>query len=103
MKAYTEELLISRKELDLGGLASVREYYESRLSKRLPPLHRPIRFAVTQSDKDSYQCELDILVPEESDSPLPQRENIFTFRKRLSEDTGVFNTILIIPTGIGAE
>jgi len=65
MKAYTKELLILKKELKLRGLSDLCQYYNSRLRTKLPPLHRPIRFVVTQTDVDSYHCELDLLVAEE--------------------------------------
>jgi hypothetical protein len=103
MKAYTEELLILKKELKLRGLSDLCQYYNSRLRTKLPPLHRPIRFVVTQTDVDSYHCELDLLVAEKEDSPLPTGDSIFDFRKRTHENTEKFNAVLLIPTGIGAE
>ena len=103
MKAYTEELLIPKKELKLRGLSDLRQYYSSQLQTRLPPSHRPIRFVVTQTDADNYHCELDLIVVEKNDSSLPTGEGIFNFRKRTYEDTKEFNTVLLIPTGIGAE
>ena len=103
MKAYTEEILIPKKELKLGRLSDLRRYYNSRLQAILPLLHRPIRFVVTETDADNYHCELDLIATEKQDSPLPNGQNIFDFRKRTYEDTEKFNVVLLIPTGIGAE
>ncbi len=103
MKAYTKELLIPKKDLNLEGLSDLHQYYNSRLQTKLPSLYRPIRFVVTQTDVDNYHCELDLIVAEKKDSPLPIGESIFDFRKRTYEDTEKFNAVLLIPTGIGAE
>lgn len=103
MKTYTEQILIPKRELKLGGLSDLRRYYHSHLQAILPPLHRPIRFVVTETNSDNYYCELDLIIAEEQDSPLPNGESIFDFRKRTYEDTEKFNVILLIPTGIGAE
>lgn len=103
MKAYTEELLIPKKELKLQGLSELRQFYNSRLRMKLPSLHRSIRFVITQTDTDNYHCELDLLVAEKKDSPLPTGESIFDFRKRTYENTEKFNAVLLIPTGVGAE
>ena len=103
MKAYTEQILIPKRELKLDGLSDFRRYYHSQLQAKLPHLHRPIRFVVTETSADNYHCELDLIVAEEQDSPLPNGESIFDFRKRTYEDTEKFNVILLIPTGIGAE
>jgi len=103
MRAYTKELLIPKKELGLRGLSELRRYYGSCLQAELPPLHRPIRFVVTQTDADNFRCELDLIVAEKEDSRLTNGKSIFDFRKRTHEDTEKFNAVLIIPTGIGAE
>lgn len=103
MKAYTEQILIPKRELKLGGLSDFRRYYHSHLQAILPHLHRPIRFVVTETNADNYHCELDLIVTEEQDSPFPNGESIFDFRKRTYEDNEKFNVILLIPTGIGAE
>lgn len=103
MKAYTETLILPKKELKLRGLSDLHQYYGSHLQRNLPPLHRPLRFVVTHTDADNYHCELDLVVLEKNDSLLPTGENIFDFRKRSYEATEKFNAILLIPTGIGAE
>lgn len=103
MKAYTEKILIPRRELRLCGLSDLRQYYRSHLQTIFPHSHRPIRFVVTETDAESYHCELDLIVTEEQDSLLPNGESIFDFRKRTYENSEKFNVVLLIPTGIGAE
>jgi len=103
MKAYTEKILVPKKELKLGGLSDIRQYYHSHLQTILPHSHRPIRFVVTETDAENYHCELDLIVAEEQDSSLLNEVSIFDFRKRTYENSEKFNVILLIPTGIGAE
>ena len=38
-----------------------------------------------------------------AESGRPQIRSIFEFRRRLTENAGQFNTVLLIPTGVGAE
>ncbi len=103
MKAYSEEIFIPKKELKLDGLSNLRRYYDAHLRVVLPRSHRPIRFVVSETDAANYRCELDLIVADVGDSPLPNRENIFDFHKRKYENTEKFNVVLLIPTGIGAE
>ena len=103
MKAYTEKILLPKKEVKLGGLSDLRRYYDFYLQKIFPLSHRAIRFVITETDADNYHCELDLIVAEEQDSPLPNGESIFDFHRRTYEDTRKFNAVLLIPTGIGAE
>lgn len=105
MRAYTQELFISQKELSLKGLNDLRQCYFSNIFPKLPPLHKVIRFVVTKTDKNGYYCEMDIIVPgkKEDVSFFLRENNIFDFRKRTYENVGKFNAVLVIPTGIGAE
>ena len=61
-----------------------------------------VRFVVTESIASSYQCECGILSGL-VESGRPQIRSIFEFRRRLTENAGQFNTVLLIPTGVGAE
>mgnify|MGYP001573840349 FL=1 len=103
MKVYTEELVVSERDMNLAGLSGPRDYWTHTLGQKLPKHSRPIRFVITQTRAGAYRCELDIMVPEKGDDPLPAREGIFDYRKRTHEDTGKFTAVLLIPTGIGAE
>lgn len=102
MKIITLEQFIPKEELGLDGLRSLKQCYESYLSKKIPHSHRVIRFVITKSDEHGYYCEIDSIVPEETDT-RPLKGNIFDFRKRAYENTDKFTTVLLIPTGIGAE
>src|SRR3989338_10433186 len=103
MKIYTQDVFIPKKELNLGELGELQQYYENKLQAELPP-HRVLRFVVTKTDAEGYQCELDIIVQDEDETPSPylQTENIFSHRLRTVENTWKFTTVLIIPTGVGA-
>lgn len=105
MRVYTQEILIPKKELVLASLEALQQYYESKLQATLPQPHRLFRFVVTKTDAEGYHCEFDILVPEGSDDKAKyfNSQNIFTHNLRRAENTDKFTTVLIIPTGIGAE
>src|SRR3989344_5748182 len=105
MKVYTQELFITKKELDLKGLSSLRECYNLCIRHKLPQQHRVIRFVITKTNKDGYYSELDIILPDKNEEAalFPKDSSIFDFRKRTHENTGGFNAVLLIPTGIGAE
>ena len=103
MKVYTKELVVPESDVELAGLRGLQQYWTHTLQQKLPKDSRPIRFVVTQTRAGAYRCELDIMIAEKGDMPLPTRESIFDFRKRTYEDTGKFTAVLLIPTGIGAE
>lgn len=102
MKVVTLEQFIPKEELSLDGLRGLKQCYASYLSQKIPHSHRIIRFVITKSDEHGYYCEIDSIVPEETDT-RPLEGNIFDFRKRSHENTDKFTTVLLIPTGIGAE
>ena len=64
---------------------------------QLGPREVPVRFAVTQSDDRIWHCETGVLVG--SSTP----ESIFHFAKRSYEDSTTFNSVMIVPTGIGGR
>ena len=70
--------------------------------QHLPDGAAVVRFVVTESIASSYQCECGILSGL-AESGRPQIRSIFEFRRRLMENAGQFNTVLLIPTGVGAE
>ena len=78
------------------------KHFEQAIKKHLSIGEIPVRFAVTKSEADGYHCELGILT--ESDTlPAGQQISIFDFEQRKVENTDKFNTVMIVPTGIGAE
>jgi hypothetical protein len=78
-------------------LLSLREIVASRLD----PGERPIRFVVTESAGNRWQCELGTIKGASSPAD-PAFPSIFSFRKRPVAADEKFNIVLIIPTGIGA-
>ena len=71
----------------------------------MPAGLRPLRVVVTETHGRGYRCEVTTL----SDGPRPDTSvngtgttGITEFRLRLSENTGQFNAVLLVPTGIGA-
>ena len=78
------------------------EHFASAVEKHLGPGEVPIRFAVTQTTADGYQCELATIEGFEGPWPRPI-ESIFSFSKRKLERTDAFTAVLLVPTGIGAE
>src|SRR5687768_3526888 len=62
----------------------------------------PIRFAVTESTERLYHCEVGIIANAPSDFHV-QAPALFDIRRRKLETTSSFNTVLLVPTGIGAE
>lgn len=103
MKITTFEQFIPKENLRLDGLAGLQECYKTYLSKKIAHPHRVIRFVITKSDKMGYHCEIDSIIFEETDVVPLSTEDIFNFRKRVYENTDKFTTVLLIPTGIGAE
>lgn len=62
----------------------------------------PIRIAVTASDTAKWHCEVGGFAVCEEDAPVDP-EQIFAFRRRAIERNQQFTTVLVIPTGVGAE
>lgn len=102
MKIVTLEQFIPKENLNLDGLGGLKHCYESYFSKKIQHPHKIIRFVITKSDERGYYCEIDSIIPEETDT-ISLGGDIFDFRKRVYENTDKFTTVLLIPTGIGAE
>ena len=79
------------------GSPALLEYLERAVSQHLGPNGSPIRFVVTASQPDRWQCEVGVL------EGGAVADNIFRFEKRTREDAGNFNVAMLVPTGIGAE
>ena len=70
---------------------------EAQVHSDLVPGHTPIRFAVTDSRDSRWRCDVGVHVG----SPIG--DPVFRFERRLREDTSLFNVVMLVPTGIGAE
>jgi hypothetical protein len=96
-------MLLREQEVHLPAVKNNQgliSYFQKAVSQYLPKSQVPVRFVVTQSDKDQYSCELGVLA-DAPDSLNPS--SIFKFTPRKSENMNSFNAVLIVPTGIGAE
>jgi len=78
------------------------EYLKTEIGKQLQPDETPVRFVITHSDTSTYDCEVGIFKGVEHPS-LNQNGSIFSFHKRNFGPGDLFNVVLIVPTGIGAE
>ncbi len=76
-------------------------YFENHINNSISEDEIPIRFVVTSSDKKNYYCELGVLSGLKEIQGLTP-PSIFRFEKRKFENTNKFNTIFLVPTGIGA-
>jgi len=105
MRAYTHEVVIPRREIDVHGLEGLKHYYDTIIKGQLPAMHQVIRFVITSSDRENYHCEMEVLEAEnEKDFALLRMDKtIFDHRKRGAESTKEFVAALLIPTGVGAE
>lgn len=62
----------------------------------------PVRFVVSSSGVNSFRCEVGVL--RGLDRAVRRRmDSIFELRVRRGANAGTFNSVLLIPTGIGAE
>ena len=62
----------------------------------------PVRFVVTRSDNEGYDCEVGVL-SDADDWALSPSAGLFDFHRRRAENVDRFNAVLLVPTGIGAE
>ena len=98
MHVYEEELEIPVRPGHEGLLAYFEQTIDDRLGKRL----FPIRFAVTETNNDTYKCELGVIAGLTEDT-IEHSCSIFNFSRRQCENHQAFNAVLMIPTGIGSE
>ncbi len=62
----------------------------------------PMRFVVSQSDSSTLECEVGVVDVGQCKTNRPY-PNIFEFCRRRSHRSAHFATVLIVPTGVGAE
>ncbi len=94
-----KEILIPKISDDHTGPL---EYTSKAVVDRLSAGETPVRFVITKTDDDGYHCELGVLSGIKN-FEAPPASSIFEFNKRETENVGQFNTVLLVPTGIGAE
>jgi hypothetical protein len=94
-------MLLAEKEIKIpiddvhNGLI---DSFRKKVLESLSSDEIPIRFVITQTDGDGYSCELGVLSSGENING-----SIFDFNKRKHENIEKFNTVLLIPTGVGCE
>ncbi len=98
-------MLLNEKEIIIPKVKNnekLLDYVSVKIQKQMTTNEIPVRFVITCTDDENYHCELGIL-SDIDDYPLPQKKSIFDFKKRNYENVEQFNTVLLIPTGIGAD
>lgn len=98
-------MLLVEREIDIPvgkEKTSLLTFFREEISKHLDTDEISVRFAVTQSNSDGYHCELGVLKGT-NELSIPQPASIFDFAQREIENTKSFNTVMVVPTGIGAE
>ena len=94
MRLFERVLTQTATDGRIGTLDDIRSIIHGQMRDG----QTPIRFAVTESSRRSYRYEIGIL-----DGAEPVGPSMFDLHPRGDEDTGVFNAVLVVPTGIGAE
>ena len=98
LSVYEEEFEVPVVARHEGLLPHLRAHVQAKLGGKA----LPVRLAVTETSASGYQCELGV-VSGQSAAQLKQSHSIFDFQQRPSEDCESFNTVFVIPTGIGSE
>ena len=70
---------------------------EMKVMSELLPEEIPVRFAVTESREGQWDCDVGVY------EGGAITDSIFGFKQRPYEETGEFNVVMLVPTGIGAE
>jgi hypothetical protein len=84
------------------GHRDLVSHFAAAVAGVLRPGEIPVRFAVTTTDSSGYSCELGVL-SKLDEVRIAGLRSIFEFRRRPVENTDQFTTVLIVPTGVGAE
>ena len=92
MRLLDREVTVAPQRLDFRSI-------ESEIADALEDDETAVRFAVTKSGREGWDCELGLI---SGDTPYPTAP-LFDFRERSLEVQESFNVVLAVPTGIGAE
>ena len=98
-------MLLSEHELEIPAIAGHRDlidYLAQFVPQRLPEDFVPVRMVVTQTDDRVYRCDVGGLSHVDGHA-RSQPDSIFRFVRRDLERTEQWTTVLLVPTGIGAE
>jgi len=98
-------MLLIEHEFEISvrkDIKSLLSYFGKAIQEHLSEKEIPVRFVVTESDNKSFHCEIGVLAGDK-DFPNGIPNSIFEFMRREVQNTDKFNTVMIVPTGIGAE
>lgn len=98
-------MLLIEQEIDIlapSESTSLLTHFREHVRDRLPANEIPVRFVVTESISNRYCCELGVLT-DFDDSEFSRPMSIFDYVPRAVENNDMFNVVMIVPTGIGAE
>ena len=84
------------------GHKGLLDHAEQAVAFRLGDGANPLRFVITASNSEHYQCELGLLA-DYAAAGFPTPDSIFRFVRRSGPNTESFNAALVVPTGIGSE
>jgi hypothetical protein len=84
----------------VAGHRNLIPHLQEAVVRHLSPGLLPIRFVISETSRDSYSCELGV-VGGLLDEQLHHTCSIFDYQPRVTENAGRFNTVLLVPTGIG--
>jgi hypothetical protein len=103
-------MLLTEREIHVPAWdrsGSVLGHFECAIRDQLSAGEFPVRFVVTQSNTNGYNCEFGVLsgldLSTYGTGSYAQPDSIFSFSRREFENTNKFNAVLVVPTGIGAE
>lgn len=99
MRFTEKEMSFPKTRGDETPLSHIERQVSSRLGEEGL---LPVRIAVTDSSGPDYRCEVGVL----SGAAINGFEDpaaLFRFEKRKFENTGKFNVVFLVPTGIGCE
>ena len=81
--------------------SNLLQHFESGVKFHLNASEVPIRFIVSKTEDNQYVCEIGVIA--DSEQIADTEIDLFQYRKRGPENSGSFNTVFLVPTGIGAE
>ncbi len=92
----TEKQFVIKAPKEKGDLLEhLGNFVERNLGK-----NKALRFAITSSDQKFFTCEIGVEVGGDPDTIS---DSIFNFVPRGPVNSSDFNTVMLVPTGIGAE
>ena len=98
-----ESLIERRRNIPLvANHKNLLHHFRQALAGESFDVRIPVRFAVTSTGDSHYHCEFATMDSGLSTISKPS-SSLFDFRRRLINDSRVFNVVMLIPTGIGAD